>query len=76
MAAPLLRLCFVRALMVSYVALMVSYVAFVLSLFVPHLFFYRCLGKAVLRDCGIFWVCPHLFCEPQEATSVLYLYVS
>ena len=25
----------------------------VLSLFVPHLFFLRCLGKAVLRDCGL-----------------------
>ena len=30
--------------------------AFVLSLFVPDLSFFWCLGKAVLRDCGISWV--------------------
>ena len=34
-------------------ALVGSYVAFVLSLFVPHLSFFWCLGKAVLGDCGI-----------------------
>ena len=27
-----------------------------LSLFVPHLSFFLCLGKVVLRDCGISWV--------------------
>ena len=31
----------------------VSYMAFVLLLFVSHLSFFWCLGKAVLRDCGI-----------------------
>ena len=30
-----------------------SYVALVLSLFVSYLFFFWCLGKAVLRNCGI-----------------------
>ena len=34
----------------------VSYVAFTLSLFVPKLSFFWCLGKAVLTDCGISWV--------------------
>ena len=34
----------------------VSYVAFVLSLFIPHLSFFLCLGKATLCDCGISWV--------------------
>ena len=29
-------------------------VAFVLSLFVPHLSFFRYLAKALLRNCGIF----------------------
>ena len=33
---------------------LVSYVAFVLSLFVPHLSFFWCLGKAVLRKFDIF----------------------
>ena len=28
---------------------------FVLSLFVSHLSFFSCLGKAVIRDCGISW---------------------
>ena len=31
------------------------YVGCVFSLFVSHLFF-RCLGKAVIRDCGMFFV--------------------
>ena len=31
----------------------VTYVAFVLSLLFPHLSFFRCLGKAVLRDYSI-----------------------
>ena len=37
-------------------ASVVSSVVFVLSLFVPHLYFFRCLVTAVLRDCGISWV--------------------
>ena len=34
----------------------VSYVAFLLSLFVHHISFFWCLGRTVLRDCGISWV--------------------
>ena len=34
---------------------------FVLSTFVSHLPFFRCLGKAVFRDCGILWVSSHIF---------------
>ena len=30
--------------------------ASVLFLFVPHLSFLWCLGRAVLRDCGIVWI--------------------
>ena len=37
-------------------ALVVLYVPFALSLFVPHLFLFCCLGKASLRDFGISWV--------------------
>ena len=37
-------------------ASVVSYVAFALSLCASHLSFFWCLGKAVLRDCSIFWV--------------------
>ena len=33
--------------------LLISYLAFVLSLFVLHLSFFRWLGKAVFRTCGI-----------------------
>ena len=36
-----------------------SYVAFVLSLFVPHLAFFWCIGKAVLCDYGGSWVSSH-----------------
>ena len=32
------------------------HMAFVLPLFVLHFSFFSCLGKAVLRYCGIFWV--------------------
>ena len=35
---------------------LVLYVTFVLSLFAPHLSFFPCLGKVVLRDCAISWV--------------------
>ena len=38
--------------------------AFVPSLFVPHLSFIWCLGRTVLRDCGIDWVSFHTV-EPQ-----------
>ena len=40
---------------------------FVLSLFVPQIFFCRCLGKAVLRDCDIFrvsYLCLIMFISP------------
>ena len=30
--------------------------ALVLSSFLPYVSFFWCLGKTVLRDCGIFWV--------------------
>ena len=39
----------------------VSCMAFVLSLFVPHLLLFWCLGKAVLRDRGISWVSTYIF---------------
>ena len=42
-------------------ASVVSYVAFVLSLFVPHLSFLCCLGRAAPRDCGISWVSSLIF---------------
>ena len=45
-AVPLLPFIFVHASVVSHVA-------FVSSLFVPHLLFFWCLGKAGLRDCDI-----------------------
>ena len=35
---------------------LISYVAFVVPLFVPNLSFLWCLGRAVLRNCVIFWV--------------------
>ena len=35
--------------------------AFVLSIFVPNLSFFWCLGKAVIRDCGISLVSSHIF---------------
>ena len=37
-------------------ASVVSYHSVLFSLFVPHLSFLWCLGKAVLRDCGFSWV--------------------
>ena len=40
----------------------VSYVTFMLSfVFPPHLSYFWCLGRAVLRDCGISWVSSLLF---------------
>ena len=53
-AVPLLQFFFVCASVVSYVA-------FVLSLFVSHLSFIWCLGRAVLRDCGVSWVSSLIF---------------
>ena len=44
-------------------AFVVSYVAFVLSLFVPHLSFFWCLGRAMVCDCGISWVSSHIFLQ-------------
>ena len=37
----------------TFVLPFLSYVAFVLALFVPHLSFFWCLRKTVLRDCDI-----------------------
>ena len=34
---------------------------FVLSLYAPHLFLFRCLGKDALRDCGFSLVCLLIF---------------
>ena len=48
------RLCF-SSVAIILCASVVSYVAFVLTLFVPHCSFF-CFKKAVLRECGIFWV--------------------
>ena len=47
----------------------VSYVAFVLSLFVPHLSFFWCLGKTVLRDCGIYWTLSFIFLIAEHSPS-------
>ena len=48
-AVPLLQFFFVGASVASYMA-------FVLPLSVPHLSFFWCLVKGVLRHCGISWV--------------------
>ena len=40
---------------------LVLYVAFESFLFVLHLSFFWCLGRAALRDCGIPPVYPHLY---------------
>ena len=58
---PLLGLFFV-------LALLISYIAFVLSLFVPHLSFFWRLGKAKLRDFGIFWVSTYLGSVEPKST--------
>ena len=44
------------AVLLSYVSYVVSYVAFVLPIIVLYLPFFRCLGKAVLHDCGLSWL--------------------
>ena len=49
-------------------ALIVSDVTFVLSLFVPYLFFFWCLGKAVLRDYRISWVSSLIFLHCLHVT--------
>ena len=51
--SPLLQFFFVHTSLVLYVT-------FVLSLFVPHLSFFWCLGKVVLRDSAISWVSSHI----------------
>ena len=33
----------------------------ILLMFFPHLFFFRCLGKTLLRDCGLSWVTSFIF---------------
>ena len=43
---------------------------FVLSLFVPHLSFCWCFGRAVLRSCGIFLVPLLIFFLHTEPPSV------
>ena len=43
-------------------AFVISYVTFVVSLFVPHRSFLWCLGRAVFRDWGIFWISSLIFC--------------
>ena len=46
---------------------MVSYVAFVLSLVVPYLSFFWCLGRAVLHDCGsLLGIIPYIFASLQN----------
>ena len=42
-------------------ASVVSYVVFVLSLYVPHLSFFWCLGKAILPGCVIFLISSLIF---------------
>ena len=64
MSVPRQFLCFIL-LCVS----MVLYMAFVLSLFVRHLSFSWCLGKAVLRDCDISFLSSHIF-------DMLFIYFS
>ena len=44
---------FVIVALPGFFSYLLLYVALVLSLFVPHISFFWCLGKAVLRDCGI-----------------------
>ena len=39
----------------------VSYMAFDMFLFVPHFYIFQCLGRVVLRDCGISWVSSFIF---------------
>ena len=53
-------------------ASVVSYVMFVLSLFVPHLSFFRCLGRAVLCDCGNSWLSLLIFLStPQHLYNTI-----
>ena len=35
------------------------------SLFVPHLSFFWCLGRAVQHDCTIFWLSSHIFLQME-----------
>ena len=49
----------------------VSYLEFVLSLFVPHLSFFWCLGKTVFRDCGIILVSSLVFLMYRKANEKL-----
>ena len=52
----------------------VSYMVLVLPFFVPHLCFFWCLGRAVLRDCDFIWIClsysmvrAHVRCDNARA---------
>ena len=51
--------------------LVVSYVTFVVSLFLPHLFYFWCLGRAMLCNCGISWVSSLIFFEFIHIVSFL-----
>ena len=51
------------ALLFFLCAPVVSYVLFVVSLFVPHLSLFWCLGRSVLRDCGISSVSSRIFSD-------------
>ena len=46
--------------------------AFVLSIFVPNLSFFWCLGKAVIRDCGISLISSHIFSVYMPINDAIY----
>ena len=66
-AAPLLQFFFVCVSMGSCVAV-------VLSLFVPHLSFFLCFGKAVFHDCGISWISSLIlwFRQPKTCKTLVH----
>ena len=55
-------------------ASVVLYMAFVLSLFFQYLSFFLCLGRAVLRECGISWIASHIFshCYMQTLNPIYF----
>ena len=53
---PLVVFLLVPLLQVFVCASVVSYVAFVWSILIPQFNFFYYLGRAVFRDCGIYWV--------------------
>ena len=56
--------------------LVFSYMTFFLPLFVPHLSFFSCLGKAMLCDCGISWEVSLMFSYMTFVLPLFYLYIS